>query len=155
MAEQSANAWRTTLKRRLAVAAAVFLVWSVAIEARLIYFQVIEHDKLVEAAEGQQSRSIEVSAKRGEILDRHGRVLARSVDADTVYAVPTEIKDPSGALEALCGAFGNCTKRERQVLSERLRSRKHYVHVRRRVSPEEARRVAALGLEGVGFIKEN
>ena len=38
MAEQPANAWRTMLKRRLAVAAAVFIVWSVAIEARLIYF---------------------------------------------------------------------------------------------------------------------
>jgi cell division protein FtsI (penicillin-binding protein 3) len=155
MAEQPANAWRTMLKRRLAVAAAVFIVWSVAIEARLIYFQVIEHDKLVAAAESQQSRSIEVSAKRGEILDRHGRVLARSVDADTVYAVPTEIENPSRVLEALCGAFGDCTKRERQVLAERLGSRKQFVYVRRRVSPEAARHVAALGLEGVGFIKEN
>jgi cell division protein FtsI (penicillin-binding protein 3) len=82
-------------------------------------------------------------------------VLARSVDADTIYAVPTEIDNPSRVLEALCGAFGNCTKRERQVLSERLASRKQYVHVRRRVSPDDARRVAALGLEGIGFIKEN
>jgi cell division protein FtsI (penicillin-binding protein 3) len=84
VAEQPANLWRTTLKRRLAVAAAVFVVWSVAIEARLIYFQVIEHETLLRAAKAQQSRSIDVSAKRGEILDRRGRVLARSVDADTI-----------------------------------------------------------------------
>ena len=30
-------------------------------------------------------------ARRGDILDRRGRVLATSVDADTIYAVPTEI----------------------------------------------------------------
>ena len=31
-------------------------------------------------------------AKRGEIFDRNGRLLAYSVDADTIYAVPTEIE---------------------------------------------------------------
>ena len=33
-------------------------------------------------------------AKRGEILDRTGRVLAYSVDADSVFADPSEIDDP-------------------------------------------------------------
>jgi cell division protein FtsI (penicillin-binding protein 3) len=155
VAEQPANLWRTTLKRRLAVAAAVFLVWSVAIEARLIYFQVIEHDRLLRAAQEQQSRSIEVSAKRGEILDRRGRVLARSVDADTIYAVPTEIEKPERVLDALCREFRDCTRRDRDVLRDRLSSGKEFVYVRRRVSPDEARRIAALELEGIGFMKEN
>ena len=84
MAEQPANQWRTTLNRRLAVAAGLFLAWSVAIEARLIYFQVFEHASLVAAAANQQERLIDVSAKRGKIIDRRGRILARSVDADTV-----------------------------------------------------------------------
>jgi cell division protein FtsI (penicillin-binding protein 3) len=155
VAEQPAHPWRTTLKRRLAVAAGVFLIWSVAIEARLIYFQVFAHADLVAAAENQQSRSIEVAAKRGEILDRRGRILARSVDADTVYAVPAEIKNPSRALAALCLALGDCLARDRQVLAERLGSRKQFVHVRRQISPEQARRVAALELEGIGFMKES
>ena len=155
MAEQPANQWRTTLNRRLAVAAGLFLAWSVAIEARLIYFQVFEHANLVAAAANQQERLIDVSAKRGEILDRRGRILARSVDADTVYAVPPEIKNPSRTLDELCRALTDCSARERQVLAERLGSRKEFVHVRRQVSPEQARRVAALELEGVGFIKES
>ena len=97
MAETPANAWRTTLKRRLVVAAVGFLLWSAGIEARLVYLQVYRHADLVARAERQQMRTVAASAKRGEILDRHGRVLAYSVDADSIYAVPTEIGDPPQA----------------------------------------------------------
>ena len=155
MAEQPANAWRTTLKRRLVAAAAVFLLWSLAIEARLVYFQVVEHDALVAAAERQQSRTVAAPAKRGDILDRSGRLLAYSVDADTVYAVPSEVSDAAAAAAALCKALGDCDRTERETLAERLRSRRYFVHIRRQVSPEQARRVAALDLEGVGFLKES
>lgn len=155
MPEPTAHPWRTTLKRRLAIAAAAFLVWSAAIEARLIYFQVVEHQSLVAAAERQQSRTIEAPAKRGEILDRHGRLLAYSVDADTIYAVPSEIDNPQRAAIALCGALDDCKKDERAALTERLRSRRYFVYVRRQATPEQARRIAALDLEGIGFMKEN
>ncbi len=155
MAEQPANAWRTTLKRRLVAAAAVFLLWSLAIEARLIYFQVVEHDALVAAAERQQSRTVAAPAKRGDILDRSGRLLAYSVDADTVYAVPSEIQNAGAAAAALCTALGGCTGKDRAALAERLQSRRYFEYVRRQVPPEQARRVAALDLEGVGFLKES
>ena len=155
MAEQPAHAWRTTLKRRLAVAAGAFLIWSVAIEARLVYFQVVEHESLIAAAERQQSRTVAAPAKRGEILDRQGRLLAYSVDADTVYAVPSEISDARLAAGALCGALADCTRRDRDTLEERLRSKRYFVYVRRQATPEQARRIAALDLEGVGFMKEN
>ena len=54
MADQSEHSWRRTLRRRLAVATCVFAVWSAAIEARLIYLQVLQHDELLAAAEDQQ-----------------------------------------------------------------------------------------------------
>ncbi len=155
MAEQPANAWRTLLKRRLLAAAAVFLVWSLAIEARLVYFQVIERDSLVAAAERQQSRTIEAPAKRGDILDRAGRLLAYSVDADTVYAVPSEIANADHAVAALCTALADCDAKYRATLAERLRSRRYFVYVKRQISPDQARRIAALELEGVGFLTEN
>ncbi len=147
MATQPANDWRRTLKRRLAVAAAAFLLWSVAIEARLVYLQVMRHDELSTRAERQQSRTIEAPAKRGELLDRQGRVLAYSVDADTIYAVPTDIEDPAKAASALCGALADCAAKDRQALADRIRRGRAFVYVRRQVSPEQARRVAALDLE--------
>ena len=155
MATQPANAWRTTLKRRLVVAAAAFLLWSAAIEARLVLLQVIRHDELSARADRQQSRTIEAPAKRGDLLDRGGRVLAYSVDADTIYAVPTDIDDPDKASSALCGALADCTSKDRHALADRIRRGRAFVYVRRQVSPEQARRVAELDLTGVGFMKEN
>jgi cell division protein FtsI (penicillin-binding protein 3) len=148
-------AWRTTMKRRLAVAAALFLLWSGAIEARLVYLQVYKHAELSARAERQQMRTIEAPAKRGELLDRHGRVLAYSVDADTIYAVPTDIADANEAAAALCGALADCTAKERKALADRIDRGRAFVYVRRQVSPDQARRVAALDLAGVGFMKEN
>jgi cell division protein FtsI (penicillin-binding protein 3) len=155
VAETPANAWRTTLKRRLVVAGAGFLLWSVAIEARLVYLQVFRHTDLVARAERQQLRTVAAAAKRGDILDRRGHVLAYSVDADSIYAVPTEIGDPPQATAALCRALGDCTAGDRQALADRIRRGRAFVYVRRQVTPDQARRVADLQLEGVGFMKEN
>jgi cell division protein FtsI (penicillin-binding protein 3) len=155
VAEKPAFAWRITLKRRLVVAVAVLVAWSAAIEARLVYLQVGRHVDLTARAERQQLRTVETTAKRGDILDRSGRVLAYSVDADSIYAVPTDISDPDAAAAALCGALEDCGARERQALAERIRRSRAFAYVRRQVSPDEARRVAALQLEGIGFMKEN
>jgi len=150
-----AKAWRTTLKSRIVVAAVGLFVWSAGIEARLIYLQVYRHAELAARAERQQLRTVAASGKRGEILDREGHVFAYSVDADSIYSVPTEIADPAKAASSLCGALGDCTFADRQALAERIRRGRAFVYVRRQVTPDQARRVAALELEGVGFMKEN
>ncbi|MDP1571906.1 MAG: penicillin-binding protein [Vicinamibacterales bacterium] len=155
MADETAFNWRPTLKRRVLVAAALFVAWTMAIEARLVHLQVVQHEELSARAERQQSRTVTTPAKRGEILDRHGRVLAYSVDADSIYAVPTEVANAPAAAAALCGALDDCTPRERETLVERLSRQRAFVYVRRHVSPLEAGRVAALDLQGVGFMKEN
>lgn len=155
VAAQPTMQWRTTLKRRLIVAATGFLLWSAAIEARLVYLQVGQYAELSARAERQQMRTIEAPAKRGELLDRNGRVLAFSVDADSVYAVPTEIEDPDKAAADLCGALRDCDKKDRQTLADRIRRGRAFVYVRRQVTPEQAKRVAALEMAGIGFMKEN
>ena len=155
MAQMPSNEWRRTLRLRLAVAGSLLLLWSIGIEARLVYLQVYRHADLTARAERQQSRTIEAPAKRGDITDRQGRVLAYSVDADSIYAVPSEIGDPVTAASALCSALEDCSKRDREQLAERIRKGRAFVYVRRQVSPDQARRVAGLQLEGVGFMKES
>jgi cell division protein FtsI (penicillin-binding protein 3) len=155
VADKPADVWRETLKRRLTVACCVLGVWAAGIQARLVHLQVFQHTTLMARADRQQSRKVEPPAKRGEILDRHGRILARSVDADTIYAVPSEIGDPDQAAATLCGALQDCDAASRRAIAERIRRGKYFAYVRRQVSPEQAKRVAALELEGVDFIKEN
>ena len=144
------------LQRRLLVAVSVLVLWVVAIEARLVVLQVVQHDELVARAEKQQMSTVVAPAKRGEIFDRNGRLLAYSVDADTIYAVPTEISDPARTAAVLCDALDDCTKKSREELKERLsQARSQFAYVRRRATPMQAKRVAALDLDGIGFRKES
>jgi cell division protein FtsI (penicillin-binding protein 3) len=147
--------WRQNMRRRVIVAAALLGLWAVGIEARLVYLQVFRHAELVKLAERQQMRTIPSPAKRGDILDRRGRVLATSVDADSVYAVPMEISDPAGVAAQLCSAFGDCTAKDRKALAEKLSGQKAFAYVRRQISPDIAQKIARLNLDGIGFIKES
>ena len=161
MAAQPDLNWRPVLRRRLMVAVGVLACWVLAIEVRLVVLQVWQHDELTLRAERQQSETQKTPGKRGEIVDRHGRLLAYSVDADTIYAVPTDIADPIKAAAALCGAFDECDKKDRDQLVERLtRKRRNgsptsFQYVRRRATPIEAKRIAALEMKGIGFMKES
>ena len=147
--------WRRDLKQRVIVVMGLMSLWVVGIEARLVYLQVNQHADLMARAERQQQRTIDSPAKRGDILDRRGRVLATSVDVDSIYAVPTEIDNPAAYAEQLCKAFDDCTQVEQKAIADRLGKSRAFAYVRRRVSPEEAKRVAALNLDGIGFVKES
>jgi cell division protein FtsI (penicillin-binding protein 3) len=149
------DAWRATLRQRLVVVAWMVGFWVAGIEARLVYLTIIDKADLHARAERQHERTQSAPAKRGDIIDRRGRVLATSVDADTIYAVPTEIDDPKEAVKKLCEALADCTAKDRQLLVERLGGRKAFAYVRRQVAPDQAQRVAALNLDGIGFTTES
>jgi cell division protein FtsI (penicillin-binding protein 3) len=155
MKETAPAHWRATLRKRMTITAIVLGVWMVGIEARLVVLQVVQHRDLVARAMRQQMSRSNSAAKRGDILDRRGQVLATSVSADSIYAVPSAIEDPKGVVAALCNAFGDCTGKERDSLVEKLGKNRAFAYVRRHVSPDEAKRVAALNLDGIGFIKED
>ena len=142
------------VRRRSLTAGLVFAVWTVAIEARLIFLQVISHDELTTQAERQRNRSIKVQPKRGEILDRHGRILAYSVDGDAVWAVPREIDDAPGVTAQLCGAL-DCSDELRVVIEARLAGSGEFAYVSRQVPPDMAKRVAELDLTGVFFLPKS
>jgi cell division protein FtsI (penicillin-binding protein 3) len=154
VAEQAFN-WRATVRRRILVAAAVFALWTLGIVVRLVFLQVIDHERMVSLARKQQEDTRALPAKRGEIVDRRGRLLAYSVDADTIYAVPYEVKDVASTATALCAALDDCSSKERASFAERLSGDRPFAYVRRRVTPVEARNVAALKLSGIGFMKES
>jgi cell division protein FtsI (penicillin-binding protein 3) len=147
--------WRDVLRARLFVCASLFAVWTVSIEARLVYLQVVEHADMMARANRQQLRTIKLPAKRGEIVDRSGRVLAYSVDADTIGADPTEVLEPGAVAAQVCAALDHCSAQQREVMADRLASKQQFVYLARQVSAEEARRVKALALPGVAFYKES
>ena len=147
--------WRTTVQSRLMVSAVVLALWTAGIEARLLYLQVIQHSDMVARAARQRQNTLEAPARRGDILDRNGRVLAYSVDADSVFADPSEIEDPDATASLLCRALEDCDAAERQTIAKNLRRKGQFAYVARKVSPDVESRVRALELKGVGVVKES
>ena len=147
--------WRPVLRSRLFVGAVIFGIWTTGIQARLIYLQVIERADLQARADRQHLRTLTAPAKRGEIVDRNGHVLAYSVDADSVFADPSEIEHPDKVAQLVCAALDECGPRDRQEMAQNLRRDSQFVYLARKVSPDEAQRVKALELKGVAFIKES
>jgi cell division protein FtsI (penicillin-binding protein 3) len=153
--EPTPDTWRVTIRSRLLVGAVIFLLWAGSIQARLLYLQVHRHQDMQTRAENQSARTMEISAKRGDILDRHGRILAYSVDADSVYGVPNDIDNAAKTAAMLCQALTDCAPKEQDGLIARLRQKRAFVYVRRHVTRPQATRIAALDLDGIGFIKED
>ena len=154
MSQHAPESWRRTIRRRLAIVLMLFGAWGVTIEARLLYLQVYQHDAYVARAERQHKRTLDVAAKRGDILDRNDRVLAFSADAESIYAVPSEIDDARKTVAALCTVLDGCNAEFRASVLDRLSRRRAFAWVKRHVSPAEARKVAALDLEGVALLTE-
>jgi cell division protein FtsI (penicillin-binding protein 3) len=147
--------WRVMLERRLVTGAVALGIWALAIEGRLAYLQIVQRPELEARAERQHTRTIRPPGKRGDIVDRRGRLLATSVDAESIYAVPSAIVDAPAAVKALCSALGDCSARDRQTLLEKFGRPRGFEYVRRQVAPDVTRRVADLNLDGIGFLKES
>jgi len=147
--------WRRVVRSRLVVCAAAFGCWTAAIEARLVYLQVVQHAEMTARANRQQLREVTLAAKRGEIFDRNGGVLAYSVDGDTIWADPSQIEDPDAVAGQVCDALEDCGPEDRQAMVRRLRKNAQFVYLSRVASFDEARRVRALKLRGVWFKKES
>jgi cell division protein FtsI/penicillin-binding protein 2 len=154
MSQPASANWRKTMRTRVWVVAAVVMVWAVGIEARLAWLQVVQRDELATWAARQQRRTVAIPGKRGDILDRHGRILALSVDGDAISAVPSALDNPARAAESLCRVLEGCTDKERVQILQRFQLKREFVYVRRQASAQDARKVTALNLPGIAINKE-
>jgi cell division protein FtsI (penicillin-binding protein 3) len=108
-------------------------------------------DDLRQLAERQYVRKLKVSAPRGNVYDKEGRPLAVTVPAYSVAAEPRRVAEPMAAAAALHEVLGG----DRAVLERRLSSGRGFVWLDRRVAPEVADAVKALGIRGVTLRQES
>ncbi|MGE3511384.1 MAG: penicillin-binding protein [Vicinamibacterales bacterium] len=153
--------WRGVLRLRVRVAATLGLIWACGIGIRLVYLQVVQHDELQTIADRQSNRTVKSAAKRGDIVDRHGRVLAMSADAASIYAVPGEIDKARrdawivSTVQTVCAALRDCTPAERKQVIERMGRQPAFALIRRFADRAQEARVRELDLDGIGFLPES
>jgi len=108
------------------------VAWMLAIGARLVQLQVHQHEDLSARARTQQLGAIETSPTRGQVLDRQGRELARSIETESFFADPREIPNTEETARRIAAITGQ----DRADLANRLReakeSNKKFVWITRR-----------------------
>ena len=89
-----------------------------------------------------------IRAKRAEIVDRAGRVLATNIVTASLYAQPQEMVDPKAAAEALHGIFPDLDAGQ---LYSRFTDGRKFLWIKRTISPEQRQLVHDIGEPGLLF----
>ncbi|HHY96084.1 MAG TPA: stage V sporulation protein D, partial [Firmicutes bacterium] len=140
-----------SLRRRVVMLFLCFLLILLVLSGRLGWLQVVRGEELKSRALEIRMNDIPVQARRGLILDRRGRELAISVEVNSVYAVPPEVRD----IETTARELARVLDLKEEDLLARLRQRVFYVWIKRKVTEEEAAAVKALRLKGIGLTQES
>lgn len=138
------------LLRRVRWFALFLAFWAAAVVTRLLWVQVAQGSKYRARAQRQQERRVEVSPRRGSILDRSGRELAVSVECPSIYAIPDEVQDPTAVARALAGPL-EMTPPE---IAAKLSRDTGFVWMKRKVDPEIAEEIRQRKLPGIHFVTE-
>jgi cell division protein FtsI (penicillin-binding protein 3) len=136
--------WRS--KFLVAAIGAGFLV----LVARAAYVQVVGTDFYLKQGESRYARTLELPANRGRIIDRSGLLLASSIPAPSLWAIPKDLDADKAQLRQLAKLL-SMTPPE---LERRLGDNPNFVWLRRQVDESVAQQVKALGLKGVHQLQE-
>src|SRR5579863_4882838 len=129
----------------------VAVIWMGAVLARLSYLQLFCYSEYFAKAQHQQQRIFEISPMRGVIYDRKGRELAVSIPMDSVFADPTDIKDPEMVARLLSRVLNLLA----DDLETKINEASKPVRLAKKLSPETVERIDDMNLKGIFFEKEN
>src|SRR5437667_4046864 len=141
-------------QRRALFSAIGLVVWMLAIGARLVQLQVNQHEELASRARSQQVGAIETSPSRGQLVDRKGRELARSIDTESFFADPREIPNTEDTAKRIAGITGQNRAELANRLGEAKESNKKFVWIVRRLDIQSASKLDQLNLDGIYSRKE-
>ncbi|HKK55054.1 penicillin-binding protein 2 [Marinobacter sp.] len=125
----------------------VFLMVVAALAWRLLDLHVVDQEFLRQQGDVRTIRVEQIDAHRGVVTDRYGESLAVSTPVQTLWINPSETDAGDPRLTAVARQLG---LREGE-LRARLRkyASREFLYLRRKIQPELAREVMALGTPGI------
>jgi len=117
---------------------------------RALYVQVIGTDFFQKQGEIRYARTLELPASRGRILDRNGLILASSIPAPSLWAIPKDFDADKSQRRQLAKLLGMTPKE----LDDKFDDNQNFVWLRRQAEDQVAKDVLALGLKGIHQVRE-
>jgi cell division protein FtsI (penicillin-binding protein 3) len=122
-----------------------------ALAGRTVYLQVFTNEFLQKEGASRYSRTLEMPASRGKIFDRHGVILASSLPAKAIWAVPEQIEATPAQVAQLAKLLDIPLLELKKKLADEDRN---FVYLKRQVEPEASAKIAAMELAGIYQKKE-
>ncbi|MBN2077558.1 MAG: transpeptidase family protein [Spirochaetes bacterium] len=133
---------QTAFKRRVYIAGFFFALLSLGFIVRLFNLHFSPRVVLPEDSKPE--------ARRGVIRDRNGFILALSIESHSLFVNPEEIRDPEGTARAVARVLGVTP----EGLLEKLKKKRRFIWIRRKMDDDQAGAIRKLGLPGLHFKKE-
>ncbi len=137
-------------KARFQIVALIFIGIWIILWCRAFYLQIVIGPELRQMASKQHQITQLVEAKRGNIYDRNGQILARSVEAKSVYAHPKQITDKAFAAKTIAPILGLNKKR----LQEHFEEDRSFIWLKRKVDDATALAIQKTNIPGIGLSTE-
>ena len=118
--------------------------------ARCVWLQLLAAPRYTAIAESQHRAAQTLRARRGAVVDRHGRILAVSIPAPSVFANAREVSAKRDLAQRLASVVGKDAK----MIQRRLEQDKGFVWVARQVDLALTPELLTLRDDGVGILEE-
>ncbi|MFZ9136827.1 MAG: peptidoglycan D,D-transpeptidase FtsI family protein [Hylemonella sp.] len=141
---------RTPVWRSKFIVAALALAF-LGLGARATYIQVVSNDFFQRQGQVRFARTLEMPASRGRVLDRNGLILASSVQALSIWAIPEDVERDPPRLQELARLL----EMPLSELNKKLEDEdKTFVWLKRQVDEPVAKQIESLKLKGIHQRKE-
>ena len=127
----------------------------VVLAGRAAYVQVIGNAFFQRQGEVRFARTLELPANRGRIFDRNGLILASSVVAPSIWAIPEDVERDDPAVKAKLRQVAKLLGMAQKDFDKKLADEdKTFVWIQRQVDEAVAKQIAALDIKGLYQRKE-
>ena len=141
---------KTPVWRSKFIVAGIALAFA-CLAVRATYVQVVGNAFFQRQGEVRFARTLELPANRGRILDRNGLILASSVPAPSIWAIPEDVDADKSQLVALARLL----EMPLADLNKKLANEdKNFVWIKRQVDDSVAQKITAMGIKGLYQRKE-
>ncbi len=139
-------------KTRVWVMFAFVTIAFIFLAGRLAYIQLIKGGEYKLMAINQQTRSVSIAAKRGNICDTKGVKLAFSKQCYTIWVHKNNIENPYNTSQELAEILKIPTD---EIMEKLTRGKKNVIALQRGVTKDQAELINNKRITGVGVAKDN
>ena len=140
--------------RRRGFVLAVFAALAMTLVVRAVYIQLIDDDFYKKEGRDRQIRTVEISASRGDLLDRHGDPIAISTPIPSLYGDPDKLIESPGLIQDVAGLLSVDANRLQERISLAAERGRSFVYIQRHVAPALVEQVVALDVPGLAVMQE-